>query len=1770
MPVFTTIGAAVATAVGFTAGTTGFLITSSLVAAGTAGLLYKALEPDVPTGQAAEDPGVDARNNVDTRNRVPVLYGKFVERGTLAYLDISEDKQTLYSVIILGEGPITSIDTIYWDDLILTLDAAGEVTNAVDVDGESEDRLNGQINVQTYLGGATNNHSQYLTDLSPMWTNNHKMTNLAYAVVTVRYNRDKNVTNLNDMRFIGTAPIADPAAAVRDQLQNTRYGLGLPDAQIDIPSFTAATAYFQTMLPHDNFEGGSIQGPRFQVNGALSSSDTVKDRIDSILLGSNSSLRWSNGKYALFVDRAETVTSFVFNEDNMVGDVSIVEAGLNALVNTLEIRYGRNARNNWQPNEVILTTPTASRFPNEIDRVLNINLPLTATDIEARRAGTIILNQVRQQLGIKHRATIQALPLEPGDIVNYTRSEYGWTNKQFRIIRISEIDEDGKVEYEVDAVEYSAAIYTDLTFTEGDVAPNVGSEDTALIAAVTDLTLGEVSETDAVPNFRISWSVPSASLITAFDIYANATSSGDFTNSGTFLVKSISSPGGNPYTSGATIADDITGLIAGTYSIWVVGRSPFATSPPSNELVLANWDPIVTAQATETVYRFHENVVTDDPGAPTGADGTGGGWQEHSSNPHWQAVTEASRVGGEHRVLDFAFTGTSGDVEMEDVDVNQEIHFDFSGTPGERELIHVARPAITTFDFSGQAAEVNPLTGGRVETWQIATSGNTLAHDPASNEEFYIYLDGNSAETAISGPNGEALIVITLASQISLTQMTGSEGLVFLAGLNNSVFPITFSTGTTPDSVGNILSVGRNNIIDTSGNLGPAQFQTPADSYQVLSVTNVGNPSNTGSFDTLTLVKLDSTQPVFTSGIFGYEIAGDEIGFTAAELVTTPSTVRVEIPTEGIDETFTLPNSLSTSTALRNSLSTLISATTSITSEFTVANGTASGLTGITDGEPIITLTANDNTDHMLSTTFTNGGGDLSGSSSGSTVDGAEGVTATTIRIGYDDGLDPSFQDITFGANANSTALAGSLASVIDGHGGLTATTGSVNYQVPLPDTLIPTDQITRPVLEFSSSSTGRTYRVVGDARQDLAKFAPTFSDGSMVSSIGLVTAAQSVLLTSFSINTKGSGRDTRGSIETPFSVGEQVIFNLVSDTDFSDYLVYRITSLDESLTDSGSNYQKYNVSLVEASPSSGIELDLPGTAFGVGDVQISFATDDTIVYLIDREETLTTGSESNTVTIQTTIRADFDQPTITINEQGSGTAAFTVSTIQEGVVPDGTAGTLTGYSIRVNSVEVSTGSFTSASSSTEAAEVIQGIINGYSGYTSTSSGRVATATTATNVNEDISVVLSAGTNDSGVTPPTTSTNDLAVLKTETQIGSDEDVYGGSDAMATITIGTETLATLNVSGLTLDAIADAVGNEFATDGRYTATTPSNEVRLISNFTGGSPLANVTVSPGEDVSGAGASLAVVRDIVDDGVDQNITSGQLSTFSVTIGDDELRQDITIPGSSTGSEVSNILLQSIREVSNQYSLLRSDNNLRATNTTLGPTPDMTISIVAGLNADNSAANIAVSKTVVDAGTVGTLNLTNNDWNYFVINQEIRVDGDTTTMDDDNNILVRRGLINDTQTWDDISNVAGPNTGNVANTEIAYFTESITTGARPGLAVFQGTALQTVSFNNLGSQADTGMLFRLEASIDGGQTWAVAGTSFRQLVHSPTGTFFISISPVNFAFTFSTLVNTTYWFRLRREFQLTASDTPTTAVGAVSGNFLTQMLLIEELVAS
>ena len=1540
-----------------------------------------------------------------------------------------------------------------------------------------------RLNVQTYLGTAVaGNNSTYLEGLVTDWTSNHKMTNLVYAVVTVRYNRDNDVTNLSDMRFIGTAPINSPAEAVIDQLTNVRHGLGLSPTVIDSDSFNAAQVYYQTLLPYTDAAGVTRMAERFQVNGSLNSADPVFERIEAILLGSNSSLRWQGGKYSIFVNKADTVEAFTMTEGRVVGDIQVSEVGLNSVVNSVEVQYGRDPSNNYQRNTVTVDLPTANRYPNELDRVRSIDLPLARTFVEAERIAYILLNQSREQLSIKHMATVEAMPLEAGDVITYTLPNYGWNAKQFRITRVSEMEVEDGLQYQIEAVEYAASVYTDRTHIEPGASPNTNLPDIASIPAVTDLQVIATDTAAAIPAFTLQWTTPPNSRVESFDIFANLVDT-DFSSGSTALVNSVRSTSGI-YTAGSTVSSQISTVSAGTVTVWVVARNSNANSDPSNAATFL-WNPASATSTDNLGYRFHNNVVTIDPGAPTGMDGKGGDWYERGdaldvSNPHWEAVGAGRAFGGSQREVSFTVTGTAASVESTEVDVAQQIRFDLSGTIGEREQVMFDRPEITEFTFDGTTANVS----GQREFWALDFTGNSDAADPATMEEFYIYLAGNSPPSGsvtetftqpvdnsdsifvdvfnIGGFTNVSLQVSKNAPQAEIDKLNSFAAILGLP------FPMEVTAGSS-------VTADSQSVIDVSYTGQTIQYPIGS------TLRSVNNTSSDIYIVVIRSDNVDATPPV--TGSISSPPTGTVVtaSFTGSPV---QSSVAIGIPTESVDETLTLTNGLTGSTALRNDLLTSIQAITSITNEFTVTADVSSGITGLVDGSPIVKLVANDNIDHSIAVTFTSGGGDLTGSVFGSIIEGGTEEIPTEIRITYDSTLSPSFQDIVIGGAADAAAIAGVVAPMIDGHGELTAaqatgTTSVESVNVEVDDLRASTGAANTSRLAFrltpaqnnnyfaeflTESNPDNDNQTLATTAGDIQTISIVFDQGPFATG-NHIAAGFGYIEEYFTTNVNAPVWVGDGSSAVLVRVGAKVSSTYYT-TRYSYFSGETVVMVAEA----------YEVEVLDTIGTLPISDGTTGSTVVVPRVPYVSDTNSAIDFFNTTDVDILTAdmtpdATQSRVVIRANVNSNFSQPILSIVERGTSSAfTQTASTLIEGTASL-TAAMPTSYQITLDGTEVGAGEFGALNDGSLMASTVASIINGLPNYGATVTEGVVTATAGFNGPDELVVIITAGTSTGLFV------DSAAVAKVVTQVGNDADVFAGTDAMISPMIGTDGIGTVNAAGMTFAEIVTAVAALYTTDGRYTPTAGTSSLLLVSTFAGDSPQTTWTVDPGTEVVGGvaiPATLAADRIVISNGIGIS-DEGVRSSYVIAVGGTNVVTGTFASGAGQNTAASELVV-GLTGVS-EYIGSVMDNVATATSVVLGEEDDVTITITAGTNADGTTPTIAVAKAVVEPGERPELDFTNTVWNYFVINQEIRVDDDTIDMMPDNTLQIRRGII------EDVDTIRFDATTDTVDGDI-----TVTTTDKPSTLIVLGAAVTT----DVATATPTDFIsVDLQVSTDGGTNY-------------------------------------------------------------------------------
>ena len=210
-------------------------------------------------------------NKFSSNAHIPVVYGTRRVGGNVVFLETSgTDNEFLYMAIVVSEGEINDITSIFINDNEVTFDGdlADNTQRSVDssdanffkadpnVEGSSAESL---ITIEPHYGTDSQTASSLLSGLSS-WTSNHRLRGLAYIALKFKWNNDafgslptvnavvqgRKVYNPNlDSTVTGgsgshrkddatTWEYSDnPIYQMLDYLRNERFGMGIANSYFD-------------------------------------------------------------------------------------------------------------------------------------------------------------------------------------------------------------------------------------------------------------------------------------------------------------------------------------------------------------------------------------------------------------------------------------------------------------------------------------------------------------------------------------------------------------------------------------------------------------------------------------------------------------------------------------------------------------------------------------------------------------------------------------------------------------------------------------------------------------------------------------------------------------------------------------------------------------------------------------------------------------------------------------------------------------------------------------------------------------------------------------------------------------------------------------------------------------------------------------------------------------------------------------------------------------------------------------------------------------------------------------------------------------------------------------------------------------------------------------------------------------------------------------------------------------------------------------------------
>ena len=584
-------------------------------------ILSKLLAPSPPSqaAQAPEpNPGSRAQTPPAGNNKLPVIYGQAWTGGIITDLSITTDNQTLYYVFTLSEvtntesgssvgaADVITFGDIYWGGKRCIFDGTDltKVTGLYDPSTSETQDISGYMNIYLYKNGSANpanSSSSAITimsdaNLTYQWDSSKTMTNCAFAIIKLKYSQSRNLVGLNATNFQVTNARKAPGDCFLDYLTSTRYGASIPLASIDTASLTALNSYSNAPIGYTTYTGGSSTQSRFQFNGQLDTAQKIMKNIQSMADCCDCLVKYNEitGLWGVIVQTPTYTVAMDINDSNMIGPIIVSPIDISNSFNIIEIKFPDGSEQdsfNAATFDLADLNPSLL-FPNEPVNKQSVSLYLTNNSVTAQYIANRMLEAAREDLQIQCEINYIGLELEAGDIVTVTNTNYGWSAKLFRILKVIEkFADDGAVTASLSLAEYNPAVYDDYSVTQFTPAPNSGLPSPITFGTVYSPVILSQYPSITNPAFTLRIQTSSAGISDYAEIYYSAyqyPTASQLIFAGTTAIQ----PQGVPYVVNTYMPDvDLFNIPAGDWYFFSRMVNSLASSHYSLASAKLTWRP---------------------------------------------------------------------------------------------------------------------------------------------------------------------------------------------------------------------------------------------------------------------------------------------------------------------------------------------------------------------------------------------------------------------------------------------------------------------------------------------------------------------------------------------------------------------------------------------------------------------------------------------------------------------------------------------------------------------------------------------------------------------------------------------------------------------------------------------------------------------------------------------------------------------------------------------------------------------------------------------------------------------------------------------------------------------------------------------------------------------------------------------------------------------------------------------------------------------------
>ena len=585
-------------------------------------LVSRAFAPDLPSNQSVDN-GVRQQVPPSSTNSIPIVYGDAYCGGRFVDAVLTTDAKTMYYVMVISHissnGQFSFDRTkMYWGDRLMTFDGTDQtkVVSLTDGSGNVDTKVSGNLYIALYkstdagvitsangasLPSAFMGGSDIPSELR--WAaSGRQMNGLAFAIVKLNYNQEAQTTSMQTVTFnvshyLNNAGCAKPGDVWYDYITNPLYGGAMAMSIVDADSATALNTYSDLTIPYTDSTGSHTQ-PRYRINGVLDTGESCLKNINAIMTACDSWNQYdaASGKWAVVINKAES-TSFAFDDSNIIGDIRISAFDITSSINQIEAEFP-NKENRDQSDFVYYETPAELMYPNEPTNKQSLQLQMVNDSVQAQYLATRILEQAREDLIVSFKTTYVGIQVSAGDVVSLTNANFGWTNKLFRVMRVTEVSlPDGSLGASFELNEYNAQVYDDKDITKYSPAPNTDLPDPSYFGPVTAPTIASSYPSAAVPSFNVQPYMTGSSFATYAEVWYSAFQNPTSTQillGGTTALPS----NGVPYSAGQSLPTVNLTIPAGDWYLFSRLVNPIANSEYSPASTVFKWRPM-TFQYTE-------------------------------------------------------------------------------------------------------------------------------------------------------------------------------------------------------------------------------------------------------------------------------------------------------------------------------------------------------------------------------------------------------------------------------------------------------------------------------------------------------------------------------------------------------------------------------------------------------------------------------------------------------------------------------------------------------------------------------------------------------------------------------------------------------------------------------------------------------------------------------------------------------------------------------------------------------------------------------------------------------------------------------------------------------------------------------------------------------------------------------------------------------------------------------------------------------------------